>query len=53
MVIMGKVSGTGNNSYAYRFLVGKRKGMKALGMPKYGHHHHLPTYIRSFDLFRH
>jgi hypothetical protein len=26
MVIEGKVSGTGNNSNAYRFLVGKPKG---------------------------
>ena len=30
MVIMGKIPGTGNNSNAYRFLVGKPKGMKAL-----------------------
>ena len=36
MVIMGKVSGTRNNGNAYRFVVGKPKGMKALGMPKYG-----------------
>ena len=50
---MGNVSDTGNNGNAYRFLVGKAKGMKALGMPTYGHHHHLPPWIRSFDLFRH
>jgi len=28
MVIMGKVSGTGNNGNAYRFLVGKPNGNK-------------------------
>ena len=35
-VIVGKVSGTGNSGKAYRFLVGKPKGMKALGRPRYG-----------------
>jgi len=35
MVIMGKIPGTGNNSNAYRFLVGKPKGMKALGRSRY------------------
>jgi hypothetical protein len=33
---MGKVSGTGNNSNAYRFLVEKPKGKKALGSPRHG-----------------
>jgi hypothetical protein len=36
MVIMGKVSGTGNNGNAYRFLVGKTKGMKTLRRPRHG-----------------
>jgi len=33
---MGKVLGTANNGNAYRFLVGKPKGMQALGRPWYG-----------------
>jgi hypothetical protein len=44
MVMMGKVSGTVNNGNAYRFLVGKPEGMKALGRPRYGLKKKLSSY---------
>jgi hypothetical protein len=52
MVIIGKVSSTGKSGNTHRFLVGKPKGMKALGRPRYGKKEKVTFLVYAMKAYR-